>query len=193
MLGELIGTEGVREVVVLRSRVAVMALHGGLEQGTYQLATAIADRAKASLYSVVQPDDFFWHVPSTAFDPAQSEQLSRILDHCTVAISLHGFGRPGLEDAVLLGGSNRDLARRIAATMRGAGLHAVHDIEAIPPGLRGLHPANPVNLPLCGGVQLELSASVRRRPASESIVTCVADTLRTLADLSSEEPAVPVG
>ena len=37
----------------------------------------------------------------------------------------------------------------------------VDDLEEIPRGLRGLHDANPVNLPRDGGVQLELPPTIR--------------------------------
>jgi phage replication-related protein YjqB (UPF0714/DUF867 family) len=37
----------------------------------------------------------------------------------------------------------------------------VTDLDAIPTELRGLHPANPVNLPAGGGAQLELPPRVR--------------------------------
>jgi phage replication-related protein YjqB (UPF0714/DUF867 family) len=39
----------------------------------------------------------------------------------------------------------------------------VDELEAIPPELRGVHRANPVNLPPGGGVQLELPPRTRSR------------------------------
>ena len=177
MLDELIATDGVREIAIERSSVVVMALHGGVEHATYQLAEAIADATGSSLYAVVQPDDFFWHVPSTEFDPAQSPALASMLEHADVAVSLHGFGRPGLEDAVLLGGTHRELAMTIGEAMRAVELRAVDELSAIPAGLRGVHPANPVNLPRHGGVQIEMAASVRRPPHSERVVASVTEVI----------------
>ena len=170
MLDELIATDGVREVAVTRSRVAVMALHGGLEHATFPLAESIAERSGSSLYAVVQPENFWWHVPSTRYDPAMSDALAGIVTHADLAISLHGFGRPGYEDTVLLGGSHRSLAATIGRALRDEGIRAIDEVDEIPKGLRGLHPANPVNLPAHGGVQIELSDGVRRRPVSETLV-----------------------
>ena len=193
MLDELIATDGVREVAIRRSRVVVMALHGGVEHATYSLAEAIADASGASLYAVVQPDDFFWHVPSTQFDPDKSPALRDIVSHADVAISLHGFGRPGFEDAVLLGGSHRGLASAIGDVMRDADLRAIDDVEAIPAGLRGLHPANPVNLPRGGGVQIEMSAAVRRRPPSDRIVKAVSAVIGAIPYGTASWPTLATG
>lgn len=177
MFEELIATDGVREVVELRSRTVVMALHGGIERATYPLAGAIADAAGASLYAVVQPPEIFWHVPSIAYDPASSDGLRTVVEHADLAISLHGFGRRGLEDAALLGGSNRRMARRLARRMRQLGVRAIDRVEEIPRGLRGLHRANPVNLPRHGGVQIELGGGLRSRPFTERIIEAVTDVI----------------
>lgn len=193
MLDELLATDGVREIAVTRGRIVVMALHGGLERATYPLAEAIAERTGASLYAVVQPNDFWWHVPSTAYDPAMSEPLRTVIGHADIAVSLHGFGRPGLEDAVLLGGSHRRLAATLGATMREAGLRAIDAIDGIPRGLRGLHAANPVNLPRRGGVQIEMSGGVRRRPHTETIVDVVSQVLADTPAWSAAEPDAASG
>lgn len=184
MFEELIATEGVREIVELRGRTVVMALHGGIEKATFPLAGAIAEATGASLYAVVQPPDLFWHVPSIAYDPAVSQGLRDVVDHADLAISLHGFGRPGLEDAALLGGRNRRLARRLAQRMRQLGVRAIDRIEEIPRGLRGLHRANPVNLPTHGGVQIELGGGLRSRPSTESIFDAVTGIVAALGSTS---------
>ena len=74
---------------------------------------------------------------------------------------------------MLLGGSHRPLAAAVGDAMRDVGLRAIDELGAIPEGLRGLHPANPVNLPQEGGVQIEMAASVRRPPFSGRIVETV--------------------
>src|SRR4051812_29239905 len=158
----LLATEGVEERCVLRSRFGFLALHGGLEQSTAELATEAAERAGASLYAVVQPTDLRWHIPSNQFDPDGSAALTDFLAHVDAVVSLHGYG--GLRDSddrwttVLVGGANRALAAELAGDLRTALDHYtwLDEIERIPVHLRGVHPANPVNRPRHGGVQLEL-------------------------------------
>ena len=163
MFAELLASPGVEERVVLRSRVGFLALHGGLESATAEIAAAAASRADASCYAVVQPADLAWHVPSHHFDPEESPRLRQVLSHCDVVISLHGYGRAGLWTALLLGGADRALATRLASRLR-AGLPAydvIDDVAAIPTELRGLDRRNPVNRARGGGVQVELPPRVR--------------------------------
>lgn len=184
VFAELIATEGVREIVEIRGPTLLMALHGGIEKETFPLATAIADAADASLYAVVQPPDLFWHVPSIRYDPSRSRRLRMVIDRSDLAISLHGFGRPGLENAALLGGSNRRVARMLGDRMRRLGLRAIDRIEDIPRGLRGMHRANPVNLPTHGGVQIELGGGIRRQPFTDRVLEAVTDVLWALGSPS---------
>src|SRR4051794_35035043 len=72
---DLLGHPEVRETLVLGSRVGFLALHGGLEPGTSEIAAAAAHRAGASWYAVVQPDHLRRHVPSTQIDPSSSTAL----------------------------------------------------------------------------------------------------------------------
>ena len=85
----------------------------------------------------------------------------------------------------MLGGQNRVLAGSLAGSLRAAlgdGFTVLDDLDAIPRELRGVHPRNPVNLPLNRGVQLELPPRVRRGtnaptfdPAyEEAVVTALA-------------------
>ena len=108
---------------MLRSaRVGFMAFHGGsLEQMTDDIAVAAAERSGCSIYAVVQPPDFRWHLPSAEIDPVHSPALSGFLDHVDVAIAVHGYGRAGLFTSLLLGGQNRSLAEHLGAHLR-AGL-----------------------------------------------------------------------
>jgi phage replication-related protein YjqB (UPF0714/DUF867 family) len=168
MLRQLLATEGVREQWVKRSSFGFCALHGGLEAATAEIASAAALASGASFYAVVQPDDVYWHVPSHRYDPTESSVLQRFLAHVDVVISVHGFGGVrGADDrwtTALLGGSNRALAEALQKTLSHSlpGYRWIADIDVIPRHLRGLHPANPVNLARSGGVQLELPPRVRR-------------------------------
>lgn len=163
MFAELLCHPLVREQVVLRSRVGFLAMHGGLEPGTSELAAEAAAQAGASLYTVDQPDDLKWHVSAHLVDPACSPRLADFLDHVDVVLSIHGYWRDDLHRCLLLGGANRSLAARLADVLRPVlpDYDVVDDVDAIPPGLRGLHPQNPVNLVRGGGVQLELPHQVR--------------------------------
>jgi len=165
VLAELLAHPGVEEEARLGSRFGVLAFHGGnLERGTDAIAAAAADAAGASLYAVRQPPDLRWHVPSVAFDPAHSPALAGFLDHVEVAVAVHGYGREGMWTTLLLGGTNRDLARRLGDELRaalGGGFTVVDELADVPVELRGVHPRNPVNRPAGGGVQLELPPRVR--------------------------------
>jgi phage replication-related protein YjqB (UPF0714/DUF867 family) len=163
---ELLSHPGVEEVCELRSTFGLMAFHGGnLEKATDTIASQVADRSDASLYAVVQPHDLRWHIPSTAVQPSASPRLASFIDHVDVAVALHGYGRDGFWTTLLLGGSNRDLARHVGAALRDTlGPHdytVLDDLDDIPETLRGVHPRNPVNLPDGGGVQLELPPRIR--------------------------------
>lgn len=176
MLADLLATPGVREVHAAGGDLGVMALHGGLEEGTFEIAEAVADASGASLYAVVQPDDLAWHVPSIEYDPAASPALRAFLDGVATVVSIHGFGRIGMRHTALVGGRNRPLGARVAAALRRHGeLRAVTDISKIPRTLRGLHPRNPVNLPRHQGVQLELTADLRRGRHRAALTAALAD------------------
>lgn len=175
MFAELLAWNGVQETLELRSSVGIMALHGGLEDETAEIAHASATAAAASLYSVVQPDDLAWHVPSVAHDPAESSRLRSFLDHVSTVVSLHGFGRPGLEHTVLVGGRNRLMAAKLASALDGMnGINVIVDVDQMPRGLRGLHPKNPVNRSAGGGVQLEMGPGVRRTQHRAQLIAAIA-------------------
>jgi phage replication-related protein YjqB (UPF0714/DUF867 family) len=152
------------ETVALRSNFGFMAFHAGLEAGTGEVAGDAAARCDASLYTVTQPDELRWHVPSALVDPVASDRLRDFLDHVTTVITIHGYGRHSRPRDVLVGGGNRDLAAHVAATLRDRlpGFMVFDDLAAIPIELRGLHPDNPVNRATCGGAQVELPPAARR-------------------------------
>lgn len=161
---ELLAAPGVVEGIELRGRFGFMAFHGGsLEAMTDVVAAAAAEQAGASLYTVIQPDGMEHHLPSVQVAPAESPALARFLDHVDVVVTIHGYGRAGFWHRLLLGGSNRQLADHVADHLHAAlpAYEIVTDLDTIPPALRGLNPANPVNLPRHGGVQIELPPRVR--------------------------------
>jgi phage replication-related protein YjqB (UPF0714/DUF867 family) len=181
MFDELLAIDGVEERFVARSRFGFCALHGGLEQGTAEVAQAAAERAGASYYAVVQPEDFRWHVPSHRYDPSVSDELRAFIAVVDVVVSVHGFGGVrGADDrwtTALLGGTNRELAVKVGVALSESlpQYRWIADLDVIPKHLRGLHPDNPVNLVSGGGVQLELPPRVRRPGADyDALVTALA-------------------
>jgi phage replication-related protein YjqB (UPF0714/DUF867 family) len=164
VFADLLATPGVVEEVELRSSVGFMAYHGGnLERVTDVVARGAAEASGASLYTVCQPDDLRWHLPSSAIGSKPSAALQQFVDHVEVAISIHGYGRHGFWTSLLLGGRNRVLAGHVAACLRTAldDYQILDELDAIPKPLRGLHQHNPVNLPRSTGVQIELPPRVR--------------------------------
>jgi phage replication-related protein YjqB (UPF0714/DUF867 family) len=162
---ELLESPHVTEVCELRGRIGLMAFHGGnLERTTDVVAREVAARTDASLYAVLQAAPLRRHIPSIAFQPADSDALAGFLAHVDVAIAIHGYGRESSWWHLLLGGCNRALADHLAEHLR-EGLperfEVVHDLERIPKELRGQHPRNPVNQPRTAGVQIELPPSIR--------------------------------
>jgi phage replication-related protein YjqB (UPF0714/DUF867 family) len=163
-LRELLAMPGVREEVVLRSDFGVMAIHGGdLEVMTDTIAATAAELGGASYYGVVYPPQLDRHLPSVRYQPDQSAALQSFLEHVVTVVSIHGYGRDGRWTSLMLGGSNRSRAEEVAATLKSRlpDYDLVTDLDRIPPELRGVSAANPVNLPSGGGVQLELPPRVR--------------------------------
>lgn len=161
---ELLASPGVVEISELRSKIGFMAYHGGaLEAMTDVIASRAAEQSGASLYAVLQPDGMREHLPSTKVNPDESDQLAAFIDHVDIVVTVHGFGQQGLFTSLLLGGQNRPFAehvgRALSETLPAYDIRT--DIESIPVPLRGLHDANPVNLPRHSGVQLELPPRVR--------------------------------
>jgi phage replication-related protein YjqB (UPF0714/DUF867 family) len=158
---DLLAHPEVVEEQVLASPVGFLALHGGLEPGTAEIARTAATRAGASWYVIVQPDDLKRHVPSHEHDPADSPLLAGFLDHVDVVISVHGYWGHR-DDGLLLGGCDRRLAATLGRRLRAAlpDYFVVDDLEAIPRRLRGVDPRNPVNC-AARGVQVELPHPVR--------------------------------
>ena len=55
--------------------IGFLALHGGLEPGTAEIAVDAARRAGASWYVIHQPDSLKRHVPSHEHDPADEKDV----------------------------------------------------------------------------------------------------------------------
>ncbi|MGB0209687.1 MAG: poly-gamma-glutamate hydrolase family protein [Ilumatobacteraceae bacterium] len=202
-LAQLLEAGRAVEELELRSTFGFMAFHGGrLEVTTDRIAREAAEISGSSYYGVLHTDPDPKHIPSTRFDPAESDRLSTFLDHVEIVVTVHGFGRRGMFSSLLLGGRNRDLAHHVGRHIDPLlpGYRIITDLAEIPVRLRGLHDRNPVNRPRLAGVQIELPPRVRGQgplwwdhegdtvPHTEALIT-------GLAAAASDWPtgAVPVG
>lgn len=162
---DFLDRDEVTERCQLGGRFGVMAYHGGnLERTTDAIASEVAERTGASLYTVTQAHPHRHHLPSIAIDPQQSDALREFLEHVEIVVTVHGYGRRRLWRHLLLGGRNRALAQHIATHLRdglSSRYRVIDDLEAIPKALRGQHRRNPVNLPTDSGVQIELPPTLR--------------------------------
>jgi len=156
---------GAVEFVHVAGPVGILALHGGgIEPGTETIARFVARETGASLYIYagrLPRGNLRLHRPSPYDDAELTTALRRFLDHVQLAISIHGHGRA--EEIAFLGGLNEALTARLAEVARGTlpRYGWISDPVAIPPGLRGRHPRNAVNLPPDRGVQIELPRALR--------------------------------
>ena len=206
-LAALLAVGGVSEELELRSMVGVCALHGGgLERATEVVAREGAARTGSSYYALVQPDGSRRHLPSTRFTSGVSDRLDAFLDRVDTVMSIHGYGRHDDFWAVLVGGANRWLAHHVAGHLRGTlpeHYRVVDDVHAMPHTLRGMHPENPVNRPVGGGVQVELPPSIRWNrdhrdwsdhadtPRSEHLDLLIDGLVAALLDLPARTRPVP--
>ena len=164
MATSLLETSDAYEELEIRSKVGLMAYHGGtLEKATDAIARETAALCGASYYGLIQTNDDPLHFPSTKLFEYASENLNVFFRHVRVVITIHGYGREHLFHSVLLGGRNRALASHLASFLKMAlpDYSFENDLEQIPKELRGLHPKNPVNIPALTGVQVELPPTLR--------------------------------
>jgi phage replication-related protein YjqB (UPF0714/DUF867 family) len=149
--------------LTLRSEIGLLALHGSTEGGTAELAQEVAARTGATALVFTQPAGPPVHIPSPRMAVPHCRTLRLFLSHVTLTVSLHGHLRPTATHSVFLGGTHREAARTLADALArlAPAFTPVTDLDDIPPGLRGLHPRNPVNLTPAGGVQLELPLAAR--------------------------------
>ncbi len=165
MLRSLLERPEVTEVCELRGSFGLMAFHGGnLERATDVIAAEVAERTGSSFYGVIQASPFRQHIPSTRFDPAESEALASFVERVDTVIAVHGYGRDDRFWDILLGGRNRELASHLGEHLRrdlDDRYGVIVDLDDIPDGLKGQHTRNPVNLPVNAGVQMELPPPIR--------------------------------
>jgi phage replication-related protein YjqB (UPF0714/DUF867 family) len=155
-------TEGVDYAVHVmpreRSRVAVLAPHGGRIEGrTSEIARLIAgDEHGLYLFEGLRKtgDNFErLHLASQWFDEPRALDLVSV---CDTVVAVHGYAAPGPD--VLLGGLNERLKVEIAQALTEIGFSCLIEGHRFP----GRHPRNICNRGRSGeGVQLELSEGLR--------------------------------
>ena len=156
-------TEGVDYAVHVmpreRSRVAVLAPHGGRIEGrTSEIARLIAgDEHGLYLFEGLRKtgDNFErLHLASQWFDEPRALDLVSV---CDTVVAVHGYAAPGPD--VLLGGLNERLKVEIAQALTEIGFSCSIEGHRFP----GRHPRNICNRGRSGeGVQLELSEGLRK-------------------------------
>ena len=142
-----------------RSRVAVLAPHGGhIEGRTSDIARLIAgDEHQLYLFEGLRTtgDNFDrLHLASHRFDEPRALEL---ISGCDTVVAVHGYAGHGPD--VLLGGLNEPLKQGIAQALAEAGFSYLTEGHRFP----GSHPLNICNRGRSGeGVQLELSEVLRK-------------------------------
>jgi len=137
-------------------QVLVMAIHGGgIETGTSEIASAIADPAwSVYIFSGDKRlDNQRLHITSTRFDePIALEMAQRALR----IVTIHGV--KGNQPIIYLGGRDQLLMRMVKEELHSASFR----VMKAPPHLSGNDPRNIVNQGRSGcGLQMELSSALR--------------------------------
>jgi len=142
-----------------KSRIAVIALHGGgIEPGTVDIADVMAG-AEHSFYAfkgIKKKGNSVLHISSTRFDEPEGITIAKKAE---TVVSIHGCH--GKDDRVFIGGRNQNLKEKICYALEKAGFDSkVSEKE----GLHGRHPENICNRCLSGeGVQLEITRGLREK------------------------------
>jgi phage replication-related protein YjqB (UPF0714/DUF867 family) len=166
--------EGVDYAVHVRapaaSAAAIIAPHGGrIEGGTSAVARLIAgdDHGLYLFEGLRTANDNFdrLHLTSHWFDEPRCLEL---IGACDTVIAVHGYAAPGPD--VLLGGRDVALKHELARALAAQGLGVATEGHAYP----GTDPRNVCNRGRSGrGVQLELSATLRRTHAWHGLAAAV--------------------
>ncbi|HWG72044.1 MAG TPA: poly-gamma-glutamate hydrolase family protein [Steroidobacteraceae bacterium] len=171
-------TEGVDYAVhvrsVERSRVAVLAPHGGGVEGrTSEIARLIAgdDHGLYLFEGLRSTGDNFdcLHLASHRFDEPRALAL---ISGCDTVIAVHGYAASGPD--VLLGGLNEPLKQAVAQALARNG----HSCSTGGHRFPGTHPRNICNRGRSGaGVQLELSEELRKSGDWHGLAAAVREAL----------------
>lgn len=148
------------------TRLAIAAPHGGgIEQGTMEIADAIAgpEHHFYCFEGIKAKHNWRLHLTSDHFDePVALAAVS----HAERVVSIHGAA--GWEEAVFIGGLDADLKEKLIHTLVRRGFLAAHDPS---PTRQGRGMSNICNRGRSGrGVQLEITIALRRKMLAPSSI-----------------------
>lgn len=151
------GRDYERTLVRRESNSVIMAPHGGgIEQGTSEIAEAIAGE-EFSLYcfnGMKGSGNEDLHITSTRFDEPNGVAL---VEQSRLVVAIHGL--QGEDQVVRVGGLDGELRGRLLRALKDAGFKAREDES----NHSGTYPSNLCNQGLTGkGVQLEIPTGLRR-------------------------------
>jgi len=143
------------------SQVAVFAIHGGdIEPNTALVARAVAGNdLNLYVFSGWGLRSARLHITATHFDDPAAQQLAAV---SALGVSIHE--QNGRGDWVCVGGSNASAALLMAARLDSAGFESETPCTRLP----GVSKNNIVNRTAAGGVQLEMTARMLRRLATNA-------------------------
>ncbi|MCM0605597.1 MAG: poly-gamma-glutamate hydrolase family protein [Xanthomonadaceae bacterium] len=155
-----------------KTRTLVMAMHGcKVEQGTTELSEAIAGE-KYSYYSFCglkeekkYPElllDPLLHITSAHFD---EPKLMEMVNKCDRCLSIHGFSNDGVDFCI---GGRNDVRRAELLKSLLRDFPEFKSCELCCKPYLGISKKNPVNLCKTPGVQIEMSARVRKKILEDS-------------------------
>ena len=157
--GERDGVDYCRTIVPQKSVILVIAPHGGgIEQGTSEIAKAIAGNA-FSLYcfegTKVEGNFETLHITGTNFD---DPDCVRLTSKSKVVLALHGCDDDN--EVIYVGGRNENIRTQLIDALKAVGFQAQEDVTTH----SGRDPQNICNRSLPnGGVQLEIAKGLRKK------------------------------
>src|ERR1700676_1605780 len=160
-----------------RSRVAVIAPHGGRIEGRASESARLIAGEEHRLYLFeglrTTGDNFdCLHLASHRFDEPRALDL---ISSCATVVAVHGYAAPGPD--VLLGGLNEGLKRQIAQALAEMGFSCLTDGHRFP----GRDARNICNRGRSGeGVQIELSEDLRKAGDWSLLAAAVRNLLQDL-------------
>ena len=163
-----------------RSPTTVLAIHGGkIEKGSSELAREVAGLdLNLYLFEGIKPNgNFGLHITSRNFDEPQALGMMARSEY---GISMHGFTEAARPDAMILlvGGGSAALKAAFVQEARRSGLEI--EIPVDENRFPGVEPGNIVNRSSKAGLQLEMSAPLRKRLVEDPIFRAIlAKAVRT--------------
>lgn len=138
----------------------VLAIHGGhIETGTSEIAQALAsNNFNLYLFEGLKKESWNLHITSTHYDEPMALNLVGRSNSC---ISIHGFKNSSASE-VCLGGLDTELLKKVYTELNKTGLIQQNEVNPCRK-FYAISRSNIVNRCLNHGVQIEMSAQLRKR------------------------------